>query len=399
MNNSTNLKQVSGGKLIASGDITSDFSYELLDENFVKLTTSGEATLTLINKSDGLAYVKDVKQVTNGVMTFTIPALQQAVYQVFIEYQGGIYPSDGSVYLIVEKNPDDAVLNTVDPITIESYLLDYAKKTEIPDTTLLALKSELPDVSGLATETFVNEKINGISAPDLTGLATETYVDEKIEALPIQEPIDTSLFLTKPLSEPNLTTDPATKNYVDTAVANVSGGSSEEWTILKQGTTAKVDLLLDTWISGNQFKKVKLLYSFNSTGTAFDAYFNFGRRGTSSIYPKLNQTAEISTIIEYSPGNIPVSYKAANAIFEIDFQFVSSIYNLKISNIFRACKVDVKPTLDTFAIPLDAVSGAPIFNYTTNYSTIVSLDVYSNYAHFLISSAGTYNWTVLGSNS
>lgn len=63
--------------------------------------------------------------------------------------------------------------------------------TEIPNVTGLATedyvdksiaKIEIPSIDGLATESYVDKKIKNVSV-DLTGYATEEYVNEKIETI------------------------------------------------------------------------------------------------------------------------------------------------------------------------------------------------------------------------
>jgi hypothetical protein len=49
---------------------------------------------------------------------------------------------------------------------------------------------ELPDISNLATETYVDEAVAAIELPDISNLATETYVDEAVAA--IELPVDLS---------------------------------------------------------------------------------------------------------------------------------------------------------------------------------------------------------------
>lgn len=54
----------------------------------------------------------------------------------------------------------------------------YAKTTDIPDVSGFALKSEIPSIEGLATETYVNEKIAAIPEVDLTGYALKTEIPD-----------------------------------------------------------------------------------------------------------------------------------------------------------------------------------------------------------------------------
>lgn len=53
--------------------------------------------------------------------------------------------------------------------------------------------SEAPDLTGYATETYVDDSIAAIPPTDLTGYATETYVDDSIAAIP---PTDLSSYST-----------------------------------------------------------------------------------------------------------------------------------------------------------------------------------------------------------
>ena len=86
-------------------------------------------------------------------------------------------------------------------------LSNYATKDEIPSTEGFATKEELnalniPSVEGLASESYVNEKIaaieipstegfatkeelNALNIPSVEGLASETYVNEKVDAIEI----------------------------------------------------------------------------------------------------------------------------------------------------------------------------------------------------------------------
>lgn len=66
---------------------------------------------------------------------------------------------------------DTAIGNAVAAIPAPD-LSEYAKKTDIPSTT------------GLATETYVDDKVATIEVPSLDGYATEDYVDEAIANIP-----------------------------------------------------------------------------------------------------------------------------------------------------------------------------------------------------------------------
>lgn len=73
--------------------------------------------------------------------------------------------------------PDEYVTET--ELDAKGYL------TEHQDLSNYALKSEIPSLEGLATETYVDEKIAEIPVTDLTGYATETYVNNAITNIDI----------------------------------------------------------------------------------------------------------------------------------------------------------------------------------------------------------------------
>ena len=61
---------------------------------------------------------------------------------------------------------------------VEAKLVDYAKKAEVETT--YAKKTELPDVSGLATKAEVTSAVAAVEVPSIEGLAKTTEVDTKL---------------------------------------------------------------------------------------------------------------------------------------------------------------------------------------------------------------------------
>ena len=66
----------------------------------------------------------------------------------------------------------------VDEAVKDVDLSEYAKKTDIPDVSGLATKAEIPSLEGYAKTADI---------PDTSGLATEDYVDEKFNSIEIPE--------------------------------------------------------------------------------------------------------------------------------------------------------------------------------------------------------------------
>ena len=61
---------------------------------------------------------------------------------------------------------------------VDAKLVDYAKKAEVETT--YAKKTELPDVSGLATKAEVTAAVAGVQVPSIEGLAKTTEVETKL---------------------------------------------------------------------------------------------------------------------------------------------------------------------------------------------------------------------------
>ena len=125
--------------------------------------------------------------------------------EVYIGYE---QPTDSSIKLWID--PDDAMDNSNVDVDLTGYATeeyvndaisainipdtsgfitmedveakDYALKTDIPDTSGYALKSDIPDTSGLATEQYVDDAISAINIPevDLSNYYNKEEVDAKI---------------------------------------------------------------------------------------------------------------------------------------------------------------------------------------------------------------------------
>ena len=67
-------------------------------------------------------------------------------------------------------------LNAKGYLTEHQSLEGYAKITDIPDVSGFALKTEIPSIEGLATETYVQEKIASIPEVDLSGYALKSEI-------------------------------------------------------------------------------------------------------------------------------------------------------------------------------------------------------------------------------
>ena len=123
--NSTNLKQVGGGRVVKQGDSASLFEYKLLDEDHkpVEELNDTEAKITLYNASGKVSIDTTV---TNSCITFKLAKpLPIGLYTVEVVASGYVFPSDRRTTLEVTQSADEYT---------SSELLDLVKndvKTEI----------------------------------------------------------------------------------------------------------------------------------------------------------------------------------------------------------------------------------------------------------------------------
>ena len=103
----------------------------------------------------------------------------------------------GFISEIPSEYVTESELNAKGYLTEHQSLEGYALKTDIPDVSGFALKSEIPSIEGLATETYVNEKIAAIPEVDLSGYALKSEIPD--------------------------VSNLATKNELDIAIARVIG--------------------------------------------------------------------------------------------------------------------------------------------------------------------------------
>ena len=105
--NSTNLKQVGGGKIVKQGDSASLFEYKLLDEDHrpVDELNGTDAKVTLYNASGKISIDTSV---TNSGITFKLAKpLPIGLYTVEVVAGGYVFPSDRRTTLEVTQSADE----------------------------------------------------------------------------------------------------------------------------------------------------------------------------------------------------------------------------------------------------------------------------------------------------
>jgi hypothetical protein len=146
--------------------------------------------------SDGLRVVAtfaDLPSISDNL------AAEGVIYFVEATKNGYVLPRGGSEWLQVIYAPtngngetvdlsnyytsaevDEAIIRAIENIEMEVDLSDYVTKEE-----LAAVETKIPSIEGLATKQDIEEAISNIKHPvvDMTGYATEDYVDNKIAGI------------------------------------------------------------------------------------------------------------------------------------------------------------------------------------------------------------------------
>ena len=130
-----------------------------------------------IDWSNAPYFVKTVAEFDGKQISGVTPLL--AVPYALYAAKAGNADVDLSAYATKEELP------SVEGLASESYVNEKVAEIEIPSTDVFATKDELnalniPSVEGLASESYVNEKVATIEIPSTEGLASESYVDEKV---------------------------------------------------------------------------------------------------------------------------------------------------------------------------------------------------------------------------
>lgn len=104
--NSTNLKQVGGGRVVKQGDSASLFGFELFDERWTSIDLDGqEATVHFTSKKGKASFSTTVQ---GSKVSFKIPkVLPVESYLVEVECGGYVFPSDQSVRVDVVQSAEE----------------------------------------------------------------------------------------------------------------------------------------------------------------------------------------------------------------------------------------------------------------------------------------------------
>lgn len=185
--NSTNLRQIEGGRIVKQGDSASLFEYKLLDEDYkpVDDLNGVEAKVTLYNASGKTSVSATV--VASSVTFKLAKPLPVGLYTVEVMVGGYIFPSDRGITLEVTQSSDEYT---------SSELLDLAK-TEI-DTSSFATKQELENKVDRTELSYITADIEALKTKtDKDTVYDDSALKQRLEALESNPNVDASQFATK----------------------------------------------------------------------------------------------------------------------------------------------------------------------------------------------------------
>nr|DAT45804.1 MAG TPA: hypothetical protein [Caudoviricetes sp.] len=132
--NSTNLKQTKGGEVIKQGDSSSIFEYELLDYDGNKFSSlDGKNAKIKIANAKGKKTIESV--VENSKIQFKLEKILPAgIYQVEVECEGFIFPSDKSAKIDIIQSIENYQIDNIveiDKINIQEEIAAYIATHQI----------------------------------------------------------------------------------------------------------------------------------------------------------------------------------------------------------------------------------------------------------------------------
>ena len=144
--NSTNLRQIEGGRIVKQGDSASLFGFELLDEYWKPVELEGEnATITLAS-SKGKAVFQGV--VSNSKVIFrSSKVLPVESYLVEVSCGGYVFPSDQNVRVDVIQSADEYTSEQVLALVKNDEKEENGKKIEAHKEN--GIVEEFPDLTTL----------------------------------------------------------------------------------------------------------------------------------------------------------------------------------------------------------------------------------------------------------
>lgn len=135
----TSIRQVDGGSVIKSGDTSSVFKFEILDDDFVKKDLTGTGKLAIFNLKNVILY-QDVT-VESGSFSFKFDkVVAPGYYKLEIKLDGYVFPTgDFDIRVRPSFNPSNSVPESTEDPKIKALAeevrkhLDNDNVDELPD--------------------------------------------------------------------------------------------------------------------------------------------------------------------------------------------------------------------------------------------------------------------------
>lgn len=325
--NSTNLKQTRGGEVIKQGDFSSIFEYELLDYDGNKVSSlEGKNANIKIANAKGKKTI--VAVVENSKVQFNLEKiLPPGIYQVEIECDGFIFPSDKSAKIdIIQsiENYQTGNIVEIDKINIQEEIAAYITTHQIQpynDSQIVKRIESLenrpqiqPEAVDLTKYLTSDQSYQTFVTYSALQSQMATNIRDKHLELGLDALIDTKLanggdpFVTKSKIPAVDTSQLATKNDLEELKRKVGSGSNTSTELKGQGFPYALNADIGTIYTDTTAKNgaVKWIKKANGTGSgAWAVLFGdvkFRPRNISS-----NQT------------NAYVEFRRTNSTVEISF--------------------------------------------------------------------------------
>ena len=289
--NSTNLKQTKGGEVIKQGDSSSIFEYELLDYDGNKFSSlDGKNAKIKIANAKGKKIIESV--VENSKIQFKLEKiLPDGIYQVEVECDGFIFPSDKSAKIdIIQSIENYQISNIVEieKVNIQEEIATYMATHQIQPTNDSQIIKRI--------ETLENRPQADPETVDLTNYLTSdqsyqtfvtysalqsqmtTNIKNKHLELGIDALIDDKLknggdpFVTQSKLPTIDTSQLASKNDLEELKRSVGAGSSASTELKGQGFPYAINADIGTIYTDTTAKNGAVKWIKKGPGTGFGAW-------------------------------------------------------------------------------------------------------------------------------
>lgn len=146
-----------------------------------------------------------------------IPSIEGLATEAYVSQQIANIPAPDLSAYYTKGETDAAIDAAIDTIDLSGY----------------ALKSEIPDLAGYATEEYVQQQIDNIPAPDLSGYALKSEIPDVsgfLTAVPEEYVTESELnakgYLTQHQSLADYSTTTQVQSMIDTAIAGITDGEA-----------------------------------------------------------------------------------------------------------------------------------------------------------------------------